>query len=118
MGHKAGPCSRALEGMTLGNVGGIRTALVYYYGDHEGIYPTVLNKLLPRYLASIPPAIFPPHHEVTNRVYYVSNLKSNDAGGWGYVNNPSDKDFGTVFPNCTHVNLNSFFNKKEPWFKW
>jgi hypothetical protein len=26
-----------------------------------------------------------------------------DEGGWGYVNNPADPEFGRVFVNCTHT---------------
>lgn len=108
------------EMRTLGNLGSLRSALSIYYGDAEGKYPTDLKQLVPRYLPEVPMAFFPSHHDASNQVHNLQSLEPNDEGGWGYVTNPNDKDFGMVFPNCKHNNItiNGYQKKMAPWKTW
>ncbi|MBI4679530.1 MAG: RDD family protein [Elusimicrobia bacterium] len=95
------------EGAGKGSLGAIRSALAIYYGDMEGQYPTELDALTVggKYLVVLPVAKTPPLHPDSNRVYGFpsrSQASSSDSGGWAYVNNPQDPDFGSVWVDCTH----------------
>jgi len=50
---------KSKEGATKGNIGMIRSAIITYYGDQGGAFPTsidptVANNLFSKYLASVP----------------------------------------------------------------
>ena len=93
---------RIIEGDLLGHLGEIRFALSHYYNDHHGVYPDRIEKPVPKYLSAIPVAEVPDHHAPSRKVKIFPWIESDDIGGWGYVADPSSKDYGQVFINCTH----------------
>lgn len=99
---------KSSEGAAKGNLGAIRSAMSIYYGDMEGQYPAQLESLTAggKYLTVIPAAKTPNFHPDSATVHYLQGLNDAsqaDTGGWGYVNNPRDKDYGNIFVNCTHT---------------
>lgn len=100
---------KAAEGAVFANLGAIRSAVSIYHGD-AGSYPRDLRELVPRYLDRLPKAgpVVRGHRIVHDRSNGLKNFKAiepDDAGGWGYVNDPSSSHFGAVFMNCTHESL-------------
>jgi uncharacterized RDD family membrane protein YckC len=88
------------------NLRALRSALSAYRDENHGSYPADLQELVPKRLVAVPPARTPPYHPDSRVVHYFKSLDDNsaaDTGGWGYVNNPRDKDFGNLFINCTHT---------------
>ncbi len=77
--------------------------VVNSYNVEQGVFPTKLDENALFEGRPLPMAHLPPHHEDSNRVAYMAHVKSDDSGGWGYVNNSRDKNFGKVFVNCTHL---------------
>jgi uncharacterized RDD family membrane protein YckC len=93
---------------TRGRLGSIRSALSIYYGDMEGQYPDDLASLTAgaKYLSSMPVAETGDIHPDSNRVRaYPSRSQASgaDEGGWGYANDPSGADFGSIWVNCSHT---------------
>ena len=41
-------------------------------------------------------------HLASSKVRKAAELIVRDTGGWGYVNNPASRDFGTIFIDCAH----------------
>jgi prepilin-type N-terminal cleavage/methylation domain-containing protein len=99
--------TKSKEGATKGSLGSIRSALSIYYGDMEGVYPVTMNPALTtngKYLTAIPFAKTPNYHSDTSaEVDSSPSLSWTDAGGWSYVNNSTDANFGSLFVNCTHT---------------
>jgi len=117
---------------TLGQLDMVRSALQIYYQDTEGKYPASLETLAEngKYLTSgeIPKArIFGKkggedfahlHSGSETKVkLFRSPKEADDAGGWGYVADPSSPEYGTAFINCTHLYMGSRNGRgyKEPW---
>ncbi|MBI5623855.1 MAG: RDD family protein [Elusimicrobia bacterium] len=99
---------RSDEGGTKGSLGTIRAALSIYYGDLEGVYPSDLDALTAqgKYLSSLPAAKLSKLHPASNRVSAYpsrSQAASADEGGWAYIDNPADSEFGSVWVNCSHT---------------
>jgi hypothetical protein len=107
--------SHAIEG-TLGTM---RSALLIYSQDNHD-YPaslidTAITSSFPNH--SIPKIVIvttegQPHwYSKSDRISLFNSLHdADDAGDWGYVNNPSSPDYGKVFINCTHLDL-----WQKPW---
>jgi len=98
--------TKSKEGATKGSLGSVRSALSIYYGDLEGQYPVVMNTLTnnAKYLSNIPLAKVPNYHADTSAEADGSiNAQMGDLGGWGYDNNTTDSNFGTLWVNCTHT---------------
>jgi len=97
--------NKSKEGATKGSLGAIRSALTVYYGDAEGIYPhDNLASISPRYIAEIPKAKTPGHHDDSANVVVGSTGNFvTDVGGWAYVNDAAQTGWGTVVVNCTHT---------------
>lgn len=126
-GYLTGSAFAGVESVGLdGKLGGVLSALSIYYGDTNGKYPETLDvlwkdkKYLPGPLghadvyAEFPgKGIARAHwYRDTDKIKYFRSVQdADDAGGWGYVNDPSSPQYGTVFINCTHVN----FRKGIPW---
>ena len=88
------------------NLRALRSALSAYRDENSGSYPVDLQELVPKRLVAVPPARTSPYHPDSSSVRYFKSLDDNsaaDTGGWGYVNNTKDKDFGNLFINCTHT---------------
>lgn len=110
-----GMMSGSDERSNLGNLGAVRSSLSIYYGDMEGAYPRDLTALTPKYIESLPEVkalsrgnvIHLPSRKVKN----FPGMQPDDAGGWGYVNEPltpggsPNPQYGNVFINCTHEDL-------------
>jgi hypothetical protein len=116
---------RNSEGSTMGRLGAIRSALSIYYGDMEGRYPSDLAAMTvehqgkdgkPKvYLESIPAAqCRSPYHPtpdckknmepgIHDKILYAKT--PDDAGGWGYNNDPHDANIGSLWVNCTHTDI-------------
>lgn len=92
------------RGSTKGGLGAIRSSLAIYYGDHDNVYPDSPQALMigGKYLFEMPKVQDTPHPP-TNAVELYRLRMSRDTGRWGYVNNPSDAQWGTVFIDCTHT---------------
>lgn len=44
-----------------------------------------------------------PRHPRRRTARDVGSMEISDTGGWAYVNDPKDKDFGLVYIDCTHM---------------
>ena len=98
-------------GAVKANLWNLRNALAVYARDGTKNYPDSLDSIL----KTIPylPVDFLPYwptpyttarHDGTMAVHYFRSFTPDDSGGWGYVNEPTDPNFGKVFVNCTHRN--------------
>lgn len=91
---------KANEGSTKHQLGRLRSAIVAYYGEHQGQYPTDdLSSLVPTYIEAIPQVRVPgfePSAHVSNGTYEQAFT---GEGGWAYVSDPSDPHYGDVFVN-------------------
>jgi general secretion pathway protein G len=99
---------KSKEGATKGNLGAVRSALSIYYGDLEGNYPTDdLTQLTTggKFLPSLPQAKTPSYHTDTATVIAQASQTAamTDVGGWSYVNNNGDSNWGNIWVNCTHT---------------
>ncbi len=95
---------KSKEAQTRVNLNQIREAVIVYYGTNNGQYPTDdLSSLIPRYLSEIPEANISKHEETSNSVN-IGNSQTyiNSDGGWAYVNDKNDPNWGKVSVNCTH----------------
>ena len=94
------------EGSSKGNLGAIRSATAIAYGDLEGEYPEhpLFLTVSGRYLRELPPAKAPNYHRDSAAVRLaLGRGDSDDAGGWLFVVDPEDPDYGMIFVNCTHT---------------
>lgn len=104
---------RSSGGVTKGNLGSIRSALINYYGDMKGQYPSSLTSLTVggKYLSKIPDAYTPNYHPDSAAIHQMTNdeFKAgefSDAGGWAYVMGGTTNYYsGTVLVNCTHTDI-------------
>ena len=107
------------EGATKGNLGSLRSALSIYYGEQEGLYPTVsdptsvLTMDNGKYLKEVPSCYCPPYHSKTPSFAAGADSTSETGGGglWGYqpVSIPAagQKQWGDCWVNCTHTDSKS-----------
>jgi hypothetical protein len=85
----------------------LRSLLIAYYGDTEGVYPATPQELVPKYLTSLPEVELS-SHVITNFIELNADPGSDtkkavtDAGGWLYFNNPASANFGMLILNCSH----------------
>lgn len=102
---------KAYEGSTKHHLVRLRTAVVAYYGENQGVYPTDdLSSLVPTYIEAIP-SVHIAGSAATNRVNAGDYETAFDnTGGWAYVNDPEDPHFGDVF-----VNSNQADSYGTPW---
>ena len=96
----------SVEARNRSGLESLRSALKAFQRDRH-IFPPNLSSLVDSgYLKEIPANTILGLHPESNMVHNLSSLDDNsagDTGGWGYVNNPRDKDFGNVFLNCGHA---------------
>lgn len=107
--------NKSREGATKGNLGAIRSAILVYYGDTEGYYPSgsktnpstlLTTTLVPKYLKELPNAYISGKHAASNRVYTHEwpSAHSHDYGYWGYDSNVSGSQaWGTAYIWCMHA---------------
>ena len=102
---------KSKEGYTKAALSTLRTAISVYYADNLGKYPTDdLSSLLAgsKYLNSIPEVKIPrTAHQVTAAIALGASTAAyiTDAGGWAYINDPSDRGWGQLAVNCTHQDI-------------
>lgn len=90
--------SKCKEGAAQHNLQRLRSAIAVYYGDNRGEYPTDnLGSLVPRYIESIP-YVSIDGYEKSNTVHLGENT---NLGGWLYINDPQDPEWGEVRINAT-----------------
>ena len=99
---------KSREGATKGNLGAVRSALSIYYGDQEGNYPSDdLTSLTTggKYLNEIPSSKAPNYHNdsATVNAGASATVALTGTGGWAYVNNTTDTQWGNMWVNCTHT---------------
>lgn len=110
-----GLIEKSKEGCTKGQLSALRSALDIYYGDNM-LYPTDdLESLVAdgKYISVIPIVKLPGTTHPENRHVTDGNTLSEaltDTGGWAYVNNSGDRDWGIVRVNCSHSD-----NKGQNW---
>ncbi len=97
------------EEATKANLAKLRT-VVGFYKEGRGTYPTTFEAVASDslLLKEVPKVVLSPksHFRTSREVRHFSSLTSDDGGTWGYVNEPSSPDFGKVFVNCTHQDIN------------
>ncbi|OGR87801.1 MAG: hypothetical protein A3J74_02015 [Elusimicrobia bacterium RIFCSPHIGHO2_02_FULL_57_9] len=98
---------KSQEGAGKGNLGSIRSALSIYYGDMEGIYPSLLESLTlnGKYLSALPAAKTPPYHADSATVR--TETTPTDGVGWSYNATTGNANEGTVLVGCTHTDTKS-----------
>lgn len=80
------------------------------YRRKEGRYPAALSALEQdsRYPFRVPAlwrhSVGTPHRMSSGTAVYPTKV-GRDSGLWGYVNEPSDPYWGTVYIDCTHTDL-------------
>lgn len=89
-----------------GNLSIIRGALNLYYSANS-TYPTDdLSCLVPDYLNAIPVISIPNTNHRSSTVKTVASTSDiTDSGHLSYVNVSTSSEFGTVFVDCTHTDL-------------
>lgn len=95
---------KSKEAQTRVNLNQIREAVIVYYGMNNGQYPTDdLSSLMPRYLNEIPKADISKHDVASNAVHTGnSETYISGDGGWAYINDKNDPNWGKVSVNCIH----------------
>ncbi len=117
---------KANEGVTKGNLGAIRSAIIIYYSSQSGSYPNpvidgptplsgslgyILTMNNGEFLSKMPPCYTPPYHTSTLWVTILvssPNELSGIAGAWAYQTPSStlltdSRPFGDLWVNCTHT---------------
>jgi hypothetical protein len=100
--------------LVMSNLYLLRNSAELFYNDHQ-TYPSDFTAIIrDQHVKPLPIG----GHPATDQVQLYGNevcagtqtsdqmiigAKLNDAGGWGYVNDPKSPCFGHVFVNCTHI---------------
>lgn len=89
------------QSVSLKSLAAMRTAIAFYRLNFKSA-PESMEKLVDSgYLEEVIELRLP-RHRATRAVKYYPALEFRDTGGWGYVNNPKDRDFGALYIDCTH----------------
>lgn len=112
---------KSQEAATLGQLGGVRSALTIYYADNEGRFPQVplgfnttsLQGVLTaqtKYLSQWPPLHVPSYHDTTYTVDTVASdnfaaLDPTCDGEYVYVAAPASPAFGKIAIECYDQDL-------------
>ena len=93
------------EGATMGNLNALRSAVSIYYGDMDGVYPSLLPSLTTsgKYLAAMPSAKLPSYHGDSSATDYGLFSALPGDGGWYYSNVAGDINEGQIVVDCTHT---------------
>lgn len=81
---------------------GMRVAVTLYKIANKSAAPADFNAVIAGGQLEAPPELKLKWHRTSSRVRQTSALRAEDTGGWGYVNDPGSRDFGTVFIDCLH----------------
>lgn len=81
---------------------GMRVAVTLYKIANKGAAPADFGAVIAGGQLEAPPHLKLKWHRTSAKVRQTSSLRAGDNGGWGYVNDPGSRDFGTVFIDCLH----------------
>lgn len=102
--------NKAKEGRTKGNLATLRSTINIYYSDNDGRYPIAdpSTLLVPKYLKKIPDCetVGTGHDRAATFDTATTVIGDNDTGVWGYSLNDQANNWGDVWVECTHVDLN------------
>ena len=82
-------------------LGGLRIAITLYSMEEKGAPAAFESVLRAGQLEGTPPLKLPWHLK-SSRVRNSPAFRIKDTGGWAYVNNPKDPDFGLLYIDCSH----------------
>lgn len=84
----------------------LRSAITVYFADHNGKFPSSSEELTRdgKYITPLPSVQLTPHLSTDEFADYPSRTPQ-DTGRWGYISNPQDREWGSVFVDCTHTDL-------------
>jgi len=80
---------------------GMRMAITFFRLA-TGRQPSDIGEVIQNGNLEAVPRIKLKRHLASSKVRKTAKLIVRDTGGWGYVNDPADRDFGTIFIDCTH----------------
>ncbi len=79
----------------------LRLALALYSAEHKSL-PADFGTILSSGKLEAVPELKLRRHFKNGKVRNMPEMKITDSGGWAYVNNPKDKDFGLAYIDCSH----------------
>lgn len=79
----------------------LRLALALYGVEHKGPPADFAEVLSSGKLEAVPELKLRRHFK-SRKVRNVPAMKITDSGGWAYVNDPKNKDFGLAYIDCSH----------------
>jgi hypothetical protein len=80
----------------------LRLALALYSAEHNKVPPPDFADVLTSGKLEAVPELKLRRHFKREKVRNVPTMEITDSGGWVYVNNPRDKDFGLAYIDCSH----------------
>ena len=80
----------------------LRLALALYGVEHKQAPPSDFAEVLASGKLEAVPELKLRRHFKSGKVRNMPAMKITDSGGWAYVNNPQDKDFGLAYIDCSH----------------
>lgn len=79
----------------------LRLALALYGAEHKGPPADFATVLSSGKLEAVPELKLRGHF-YRSAVRNVPAMRITDSGGWAYVNDPKNKDFGLAYIDCSH----------------
>ncbi|HBA61206.1 MAG TPA: hypothetical protein DCZ92_10405 [Elusimicrobia bacterium] len=106
--------SKSKVGRAKGDLSSVRSSIMIYYGEHEGLFPTSIKAMVPKYLKEIP-EIALPGYQATRNVTVINSLPEKkdlcslvrNTGGWIYIADMRSTQSGEFF-----IDSNSLSNGK------
>jgi prepilin-type N-terminal cleavage/methylation domain-containing protein len=106
--------NKAKEGRTKGNLATLRSTMNIYYSDNDGFYPILdpSTLLVPKYLKKVPECETVKTGHVKTATFNVTDgviavPGSGDTSDWGYVTTQTVDNWGDLWVECSHTDLNS-----------
>lgn len=97
----------AAEGIR--KLAGLRMALELYRQEHK-TFPSAYDRVLEAGNLEAVPELKLKWHLKTAKVRNVPSFRIDDTGGWAYIGNRSDPQFGLLYIDCSHKD-----EKARPW---
>jgi len=98
-------CGYFIRGMEAAEVvrklAGMRVSLELYRQEYRRL-PASFSETLRAGTLEEAPALKLPRHLKSSSVKDMPSRLIKDTGGWAYVNNPGDPDFGLLYIDCAH----------------
>ncbi|MEI7529878.1 MAG: hypothetical protein WCK76_13160 [Elusimicrobiota bacterium] len=80
---------------------GLRVAVTFYRMEYK-TPPASFGQVLAAGKLETVPGLKLAWHPGSAKVTDVASFRFRDTGGWAYVNDPADPQFGLVYIDCTH----------------